>query len=111
MFLLSTMLRVAAVILYKESSKPKIKMIQDSAKNDNILDARGLFCPEPVMLLHKKIRELSAGEKVIIRATDPSTARDIPKFCHFLGHKLLESKVQGHEFFFIVLKVETTKES
>jgi TusA-related sulfurtransferase len=26
------------------------------------LDARGLFCPEPVMLLHNKIREIEVGE-------------------------------------------------
>ncbi len=53
------------------------------------LDARGLFCPEPVMLLHKKIREMVAGEVVLIRATDPSTQRDIPKFSTFLEHPLL----------------------
>lgn len=54
-----------------------------------VLDARGLRCPEPVMLLHKRVRELAAGGELLVLATDPSTTRDIPKFCHFLGHELL----------------------
>jgi tRNA 2-thiouridine synthesizing protein A len=82
---------------------PKIK--------EHTLDARGLFCPEPVMLLHKKIREIKVGDKVIVLATDPSTTRDIPKFCHFLGHELIESKTEDNEFVFIVLKAETSASS
>lgn len=55
-----------------------------------VLDARGLCCPEPVMLLHKRVRELAEGDELVVLATDPSTTRDIPKFCRFLGHELLE---------------------
>jgi tRNA 2-thiouridine synthesizing protein A len=62
-----------------------------SIKPDHILDASGLFCPEPVMLLHNIIRDMAVGEVVEILASDPSTQRDIPKFCGFLGHELLES--------------------
>ncbi|MEH6591474.1 MAG: sulfurtransferase TusA [Halioglobus sp.] len=58
---------------------------------DHILDATGLFCPEPVMMLHNKIREMTVGEVLQVLATDPSTQRDIPKFCSFLGHELIES--------------------
>lgn len=42
------------------------------------------------MLLHKRMRELAPGDELLVLATDPSTTRDIPKFCHFLGHVLLE---------------------
>jgi tRNA 2-thiouridine synthesizing protein A len=59
-------------------------------KPDHILDATGLFCPEPVMLLHNKIRDIAVGDTLQVLATDPSTERDIPKFCSFLGHDLLE---------------------
>ena len=68
-----------------------------SVKPDHILDATGLFCPEPVMLLHNKIRDIAAGEILQVLATDPSTRRDIPKFCTFLGHELLEQdEFEGH---------------
>ena len=56
-----------------------------------LLDARGLRCPEPVMLLHKRVRELATGDELVVLASDPSTTRDIPKFCHFLGHELVEA--------------------
>jgi len=56
------------------------------------LDAIGLLCPEPVMLLHNKVREMQEGEVLKVIATDPSTERDIPKFCIFLGHTLLQSE-------------------
>lgn len=58
---------------------------------DHELDARGLFCPEPVMLLHNKIRDVSAGQVLKVLASDPSTQRDIPRFCAFLEHDLLKS--------------------
>jgi tRNA 2-thiouridine synthesizing protein A len=66
-------------------------------KADHTLDATGLFCPEPVMLLHNCVRDMAAGETVLVLATDPSTTRDIPKFCNFLGHLLLEQdELDGH---------------
>jgi len=68
------------------------------------LDTTGLMCPEPVMLLHKKIREMSSGELVCVTATDPSTTRDIPKFCHFLGHELLEQE-EGDTYRYLIKKV------
>lgn len=57
------------------------------------LDARGLFCPEPVMMLHNKVRDMQVGEVLEVLATDPSTTRDIPKFCRFLGHELVLQEV------------------
>ena len=57
---------------------------------DHILDATGLFCPEPVMMLHHRIRDIAAGDTLLVLATDPSTTRDIAKFCSFLGHELLQ---------------------
>jgi len=63
-----------------------------SIDTDHILDATGLFCPEPVMLLHNKIRDMEIGQVIQVLATDPSTQRDIPKFCLFLGHELLQQE-------------------
>ena len=69
-----------------------------------MLDATGLFCPEPVMLLHKKMREIAVGETLLVIATDPSTTRDIPKFCHFLGHALIEAKEEGRTYRYCIRK-------
>ncbi len=68
------------------------------------LDACGLFCPEPVMLLHNKIRDIEVGQLLRVVATDPSTTRDIPKFCLYLGHDLVEEKQQDDKYFYLVRK-------
>lgn len=68
------------------------------------LDTRGLFCPEPVMMLHGAIRDMAPGEAVRVIATDPSTQRDIPRFCQFLGHALLEQAAEGDEFRYLIRK-------
>lgn len=71
---------------------------------DAQLDARGLFCPEPVMLLHNAVRDLGTGECLEVLATDPSTQRDIPRFCGFLGHALLDQREVGGEFRYLIRK-------
>ena len=71
---------------------------------DHELDTRGLRCPEPVMMLHKQIRVMAAGETVLVRATDPATVRDIPQFCEFLGHQLVDQQTVGDEYRYWVRK-------
>jgi tRNA 2-thiouridine synthesizing protein A len=71
---------------------------------DHQLDAKGLLCPEPVMLLHNKVRDMSSGETLHVSATDPSTQRDIPKFCMFLGHELLDQQATEHCFEYLIKK-------
>lgn len=68
------------------------------------LDARGLFCPEPVMLLHKKIREVEVGQLILVLATDPATERDIEKFCRFLGHELVSAEAVEKEYHYRIIK-------
>ena len=71
---------------------------------DHILDVCGLFCPEPVMMLHNKIRDVASGETIAIVATDPATRRDIPKFCAFLGHELLHEEERENRFHYLLRK-------
>lgn len=71
---------------------------------DHELDVTGLYCPEPVMLLHNCIRDISAGETVCVVATDPTTLRDIPKFCSFLGHELLAETEENGNLLFLLRK-------
>jgi tRNA 2-thiouridine synthesizing protein A len=68
------------------------------------LDTSGLLCPEPVMMLHSAIRDLAAGDCIEVLATDPSTQRDIPKFCQFLGHQLQVSESTGTGYRYLICK-------
>lgn len=71
---------------------------------DAILDASGLNCPEPVMLLHNKVRDLPPGGVLKVVATDPSTRRDIPKFCTFLEHELLYQQEEAGLYLYWIRK-------
>lgn len=73
-------------------------------KTDEILDVTGLMCPEPVMMLHNKIRDIDSGVVLKVIATDPSTQRDIPKFCNFLGHQLLEQTETEKTYCYFIQK-------
>ena len=77
-------------------------------KPDHILDATGLLCPEPVMLLHNRIRDIAVGETLQVLATDPSTERDIPRFCLFLGHELVAQEQLNGQYRYLLRKQEST---
>ena len=53
------------------------------------LDARGLTCPEPLLLARNRLRGMPAGAVLYIQATDPSTARDFQNLCRFMGHRMV----------------------
>lgn len=68
------------------------------------LDAIGLRCPEPVMMVRKQVRSMATGETLLITADDPSTTRDIPSFCQFMDHALLSSQVDQLPYQFLIQK-------
>lgn len=71
---------------------------------DHILDAIGLRCPEPVMMVRLNIRKIASGETLLIKCDDPSTARDIPSFCRFMEHELIAKKVDEKPYLYIIKK-------
>lgn len=77
-------------------------MNDDDITIDKHLDTSGLLCPEPVMMLHSAVRDLDEGQVLQVLATDPSTTRDIPKFCRFLGHELLQQNELGKSYQYLI---------
>ena len=71
---------------------------------DHQLDAMGLLCPEPLMIVRNKVREMARGEVLHVLATDPSTRRDFQNFCRFMGHELLAERQRGDRFEFWIRK-------
>ncbi len=68
------------------------------------LDARGLRCPEPLMLVRNRVREMAPGEVLHILATDPSTHRDFQQFCRFVGHELVAAETEAEPLEFWIKK-------
>jgi tRNA 2-thiouridine synthesizing protein A len=69
-----------------------------------LLDAIGLRCPEPVMMVRLKIREMQISETLLVTADDHSTTRDIPSFCRFMGHELVDSQSNKSPYQYIIKK-------
>ena len=53
---------------------------------DEVLDARGLKCPLPVLKTEKRLAQLKPGARITVLATDPIAKIDIPLFCTQNGH-------------------------
>ncbi|MFS2221747.1 sulfurtransferase TusA [Pantoea sp. B65] len=74
------------------------------ANPDQTLDALGLRCPEPVMMVRKTVRVMQEGETLLIIADDPATTRDIPGFCRFMEHTLLAQSVDAAPYKYLLKK-------
>ena len=53
------------------------------------LDAIGLDCPLPVLKARKVLGAMAQGDRLVILATDPMAAIDIPHLCREDGHRLI----------------------
>ena len=71
---------------------------------DHQLDALGLRCPEPVMMVRMHVRKMQDGETLLVIADDPATIRDIPSFCHFMSHTLVASDTDNQPFRYVIKK-------
>ena len=64
-------------------------------KYDDDLDATGLLCPLPVLKAAKRLRAMSSGDLLRMRADDPAAVIDVPHFCSEQGHELVSSEEIG----------------
>lgn len=71
---------------------------------DQRLDALGLRCPEPVMMVRLEIRNMQEGQSLLIEADDPATKRDIPSFCRFMDHTLVAQQTEQMPYQFLIKK-------
>lgn len=76
----------------------------DAERAPEVLDTRGLICPEPLMLLRNRVREMPPGGEIEVTATDPSTVRDFTDFCRFMRHELLEHREEDGVLYFRIRK-------
>jgi tRNA 2-thiouridine synthesizing protein A len=54
------------------------------------IDARGSYCPGPLMELIRAIREGSIGDVIAIYSSDNGSKTDIPKWVEKAGHRLVD---------------------
>ncbi len=71
---------------------------------DEVLDARLLSCPMPVVKTAKAIKALAPGQVLKLMATDRGSIADIPAWAGSTGNTLLEWHEEGDTLVFYVRK-------
>lgn len=78
--------------------------MDDKPDERRVLDMRGLKCPLPVLRTRKAMRDVPAGETVLVLADDPASVIDFPVFCHEAGLELVSERKNGAELTFEIRK-------
>lgn len=53
------------------------------------LDTLGYFCPMPIILTSKKIKELTPGQVLEVISDDEGIKKDMPAWCETTGHAMV----------------------
>ncbi len=72
---------------------------------DEILDARGLYCPLPIIKINQLIKKMQINQIVKVMATDPGSKKDFEAWCNKTGNKLLQFSEENGVFTYIIQKL------
>jgi len=64
-------------------------MLETQPTITRTIDARGSYCPGPLMELIRAIRESQVGDVLAILSSDKGSKVDIPKWVEKAGHRLV----------------------
>ena len=53
------------------------------------IDARGAFCPGPLMELIAKLKLIEVGDEIEVLSTDKGSANDIPEWVKKVQHEMV----------------------
>ena len=71
-----------------------------------VIDARGSFCPGPLMELIAGMKLAQVGDEIEVLSTDKWSADDIPEWIRKVGHDYLGSREEGGVWHITVKKVK-----
>ena len=71
---------------------------------DEVLDAKGLNCPLPILKAKKALNGIQADGTLEVLSTDPGSVADFQAFCRTTGNDLLEHDQDGNVFRFLIKK-------
>ena len=70
---------------------------------DQILDAKGLNCPLPVLKARKTLKGMATGATLQVLATDPGAVKDFEAYCRTTGNQLVESTEDNGVYSFLIM--------
>ncbi|HTQ74273.1 MAG TPA: sulfurtransferase TusA family protein [Burkholderiales bacterium] len=69
---------------------------------DQVLDAKGMNCPLPILKTKKALQTMQPGGLLEVLATDPGAVADFESFCRQTGNQLVSSTKEGDVFKFVL---------
>jgi tRNA 2-thiouridine synthesizing protein A len=67
-----------------------------------VVDARGLSCPMPIVKTAQACKGLPSGAAVELVATDPGSIKDVAAWCRATGNELVEQTSDGAVYRFVI---------
>ena len=71
-----------------------------------VVDARGMPCPGPLISLITALKHLEVGDEVEVLSSDRGSNRDIPAWLNKAGHELVATEPQADHCRFVVRKLK-----
>jgi TusA-related sulfurtransferase len=71
-----------------------------------VIDARGSFCPGPLMELIAGMKLAQVGEELELLSSDKGSANDVPEWIRKVGHELLDNREEAGVWHIAVKKVK-----
>jgi TusA-related sulfurtransferase len=68
------------------------------------IDARGTYCPGPLMELIANLKLIEVGDELEVLSTDSGSASDIPEWINKVGHEMVSSNEEGGVWTIVVRK-------
>lgn len=71
-----------------------------------VLDAKGLMCPMPIVQLAKKMKAMKVGDELDLISDDVGSKADVPAWCERTGNQLVETKEANGVFTYRIKKLK-----
>jgi len=71
-----------------------------------VIDARGTFCPGPLMELIAGIKLIDVGDELEVLSSDKGSASDIPEWINKVGHEMVSSTEEDGVWHIVVRKAK-----
>lgn len=71
---------------------------------DKFVNAKGLKCPQPLLLLKLAIKEVDTDEVVLLETTDPHTDLDVEVWSQRFNHEIINTEFSEENYRFWIKK-------
>jgi TusA-related sulfurtransferase len=71
-----------------------------------VIDARGTFCPGPLMELIAAVKLAAVGDEIEVLSTDQGSAAEIPEWIHKVGHEVVSTTSDSGVWHVVVRKAK-----